>query len=101
MLVGTPLDPPEKLYDPIIEAFDNVIADMAAVEGLRIGRVCSLRAKNKSLNRLVESSIASKSLAPKSLDHALKKSLFGTIDSYVQKGDPACRTALLFDLNLV
>ena len=97
MLVGTPPDPPEKLYDPIIEAFDNVIADMAAVEGLRIGRVCSLRAKNKSLNRLVDSSIASKSLAPKSLDHALR----GPYRQLRRKGDPACRTAVLFDLNLV
>ena len=26
---GTPEDPPEKLYDPIIEAFDSAIADIA------------------------------------------------------------------------
>ena len=29
LLIGTPPDPPEKLYDPIIEAFDNAIAGMA------------------------------------------------------------------------
>lgn len=32
LFTGTPSDPPEKLYHPIIKAFDNVIADMAAVE---------------------------------------------------------------------
>ena len=29
MFIGTPSDPPEKLYDPIIEAFDNAIAGIA------------------------------------------------------------------------
>ncbi|KAL2050081.1 hypothetical protein ABVK25_009691 [Lepraria finkii] len=33
LLIGTPPGPPEKLYDPIIEAFDNAIADVAAGEG--------------------------------------------------------------------
>ena len=28
LLIGTPPDPPEELYDPIIEAFDNAIADI-------------------------------------------------------------------------
>jgi serine/threonine protein kinase len=32
LLIGTPPDPPEKLYDLIIEAFDNAIADIAAGE---------------------------------------------------------------------
>lgn len=30
LLIGTPSDPPEELYRPIIEAFDSVIADIAA-----------------------------------------------------------------------
>lgn len=28
LLIGTPSDPPERLYDPIVEAFDNAIADI-------------------------------------------------------------------------
>lgn len=30
LLIGTPPDPPEELYDHIIEAFDNAIADIPA-----------------------------------------------------------------------
>lgn len=30
LFTGTPSDPPEKLYHPIIEAFDKTIADIAA-----------------------------------------------------------------------
>ncbi len=32
LLIGTPPDPPEKLYDPVIEAFDDTIADISAGE---------------------------------------------------------------------
>ncbi|KAL8897148.1 MAG: hypothetical protein Q9207_007359 [Kuettlingeria erythrocarpa] len=32
LLIGTPTDPPEKLYDPIIEAFGNAIADISPGE---------------------------------------------------------------------
>jgi len=32
LFTGTPSDPPEKLYHPIIEAFDNAIADMEDTE---------------------------------------------------------------------
>jgi len=32
LFTGTPSGPPEKLYDPIIEAFDNAIADISAGE---------------------------------------------------------------------
>jgi hypothetical protein len=32
LFTGTPSDPPEKLYDSIIEAFDNAIADISAGE---------------------------------------------------------------------
>ena len=32
LLIGTPPDPPEELYDPIIEAFDNVEADIPTGE---------------------------------------------------------------------
>lgn len=30
LFTGTTSDPPEQLYDPIIEAFDNAVADIAA-----------------------------------------------------------------------
>ena len=30
LFIGTPPDPPEKLYDPIVEAFDNAIIDISA-----------------------------------------------------------------------
>lgn len=30
LFTGAPLDPPEKLYHPIIEAFDKTIADIAS-----------------------------------------------------------------------
>ena len=30
LFIGTPPGPPEKLYDPFIEAFNNAIADIAA-----------------------------------------------------------------------
>lgn len=30
LFTGTPLDPPEELYRPIIEAFDSAIAEIAA-----------------------------------------------------------------------
>ncbi|KAI9797634.1 MAG: hypothetical protein M1825_005732 [Sarcosagium campestre] len=32
LFIGTPPDPPEKLYDPIIEAFDTAIVDIVAAE---------------------------------------------------------------------
>lgn len=31
LFTGTASDPPEKLYDPIVGAFDNAITDIAAV----------------------------------------------------------------------
>lgn len=34
LLVGTPPGPPEQLYDAIIGAFDNAIADIAAGQSL-------------------------------------------------------------------
>ncbi|KAL9124715.1 MAG: hypothetical protein Q9217_005981 [Psora testacea] len=39
LYTGTPSDPPEKLYDPIIEAFDNAIADMPKEEPEYVGLI--------------------------------------------------------------
>jgi hypothetical protein len=33
LIIGTPSDPPEELYRPIIEAFDDAIVDIAAEDG--------------------------------------------------------------------
>ena len=33
LFIGTPSDPPEKLYHPIVEAFDSAIVDIAAGDG--------------------------------------------------------------------